>query len=80
MYDILSLASTQAVTKTNVVYRCNLNFVSARRLLDRLIEVSLIDQELTTGHRQYRTTSRGAAYLRQVDALRALRYGTDGRA
>jgi predicted transcriptional regulator len=75
IYDILALAASEPANKTRIVYRCNLNFVKAQRLVDELLAASLLSEEKEEGRPRYRTTAQGASYLRQVEVLRALRSG-----
>lgn len=73
IYDVLALAAREPATKTRIVYRCNLNFVKAQRLLDELIAASLLSEDGEEGRTRYRTTAQGASYLRQFELLRSLR-------
>lgn len=73
IYDVLALAALEPATKTRIVYRCNLNFVKAQRLLDELIAASLLSEDGQAGRTRYRTTAQGANYLRQFEILRTLR-------
>lgn len=78
IYDILALAAFEPATKTRIVYRCNLNFVKAQRLLDELIAASLLSEDGEEGRTRYRTTAQGANYLRQFEILRTLRSASYG--
>jgi predicted transcriptional regulator len=73
IYDILALTSLEPATKTRIVYRCNLNFVKAQRLLGELIAASLLSENGEEGRTLYRTTAQGASYLREFELLRSLR-------
>jgi predicted transcriptional regulator len=73
IYDILALAAFEPATKTRIVYRCNLNFVKAQRLLEELTAASLLSEDGEEGRTRYRTTAQGASYLRQFELLRSLR-------
>jgi predicted transcriptional regulator len=75
IYDILALAAAEPATKTRIVYRCNLNFVKAQRLLDQLLAASLLSEEGDERRTRYRTTDQGTNYLRQFEILSSLRTG-----
>jgi predicted transcriptional regulator len=75
IYDILALTSLEPANKTRIVYRCNLNFVKAQRLVDELIAASLLAEDRSGSKLRYRTTPQGANYLREFEILRALRSG-----
>lgn len=78
IYDILALTAFEPASKTRIVYRCNLNFVKAQRLLNELIAASLLSEEGEQGKTRYRTTAQGANYLRQFEILRTLRSPVHG--
>jgi predicted transcriptional regulator len=65
--DILRSGSTDAVKKTHMMYRANLNYVSFNRLFPALVEQGLIveagDPE---GGTLYRTSEKGLALIKAL--------------
>lgn len=73
MREVLSLAKSAGVTKTQIVYRCNLNFAYAQKLIDKLASDRLLSQSEDSGKRTYFTTSKGIDFLYEIDRMFAIR-------
>lgn len=71
--EVLSLAKVSAVTKTQIVYRCNLNFAYAQKLIDKLSMERLISFAEESGRKTYSTTSKGIDFLYEIDKMFAIR-------
>ena len=66
-YDILQVAIGGA-TKTQLVYRGNLNFYTIKKWLSRLISKNLI--EFHSGHRRiWTTTAKGIRFMSAMDRV-----------
>ncbi len=67
--SILDIASRGA-TKTQIVYRANLNFRMADELLARLLRAGYVNLERSTkGRQRFVTTERGMAFLQEVEKV-----------
>jgi len=64
--EILSVTLENEVTKTQIVYRCNLSFEYARRLLDTLIQDRLIEAIEKDGKKTFKITKKGSSYLKSL--------------
>ena len=62
--DILE-AALNGANKTRIVYRSNLNFAIVRGYLDNLIRTGL----LIVDDGSYRTTSKGAKFIKDYESL-----------
>lgn len=71
--EVLLLAKRSAVTKTQIVYGCNLNFAYAQKLIDKLSMERLISFAEEAGRKTYTTTSKGVDFLYEVDKMFAIR-------
>ncbi len=67
--SILDIASMGA-TKTQIVYRANLNFRMADELLARLLRAGYVNLERSAKRRpRFVTTQRGMAFLQEVEKV-----------
>lgn len=71
--EVLSLARNAGVTKTQIVYRCNLSFVYAQKLIDKLASDMLISHTELEGRKTYSTTTKGIDFLYEIDRMFAIR-------
>ncbi len=69
MHDVLKLIATDSATVTEIRRKCNLNFESTSRIMDKLIKESLAFSEQEDGRRVYKPTDRGSLFLRQLNML-----------
>jgi predicted transcriptional regulator len=70
--SILDIARKGA-TKTQIVYRANLNFRMADELLARLLRAGYVNLERSTKRRpRFLTTERGMAFLQEVERFHGL--------
>lgn len=68
MHDVLSLAKTYGdLGITNIIYKCNLNYRSALRTVNELLENRLIEISDTGGAKQkYKITKKGISMLEDM--------------
>lgn len=66
--DILNVAQ-EGVTKTKLVYACNLNFTIIKDYISALLELGLLERD---GNGTYFTTSKGRDYLQSYRRLKSL--------
>ena len=67
--DILSTASKEA-SKTEIVYRSNINFMTAERYLSRLLLRGLVETVRSKeGKTRFRTTQLGAGVLQRLSEV-----------
>ncbi len=71
--EVLSLARNAGVTKTQIVYKCNLSFVYAQKLIDKLASDRLIAHTDQDGRKTYSTTTKGIDFLYEIDKMFAIR-------
>ena len=69
MHDVLSLITNDEATRTKIKTRCNLNFESTVRIINRMIQQELIVQDQLEGSVTYRATDKGHRVLSQLVAL-----------
>ena len=69
--DIVSLTIGGSL-KTQVMYRANLSFSQVNEYLPLLLELRLLAAKTTKGRTVYRTTSKGARFLRTYTEIRSL--------
>ncbi len=69
MHDVLSLITNDEATRTKIKTRCNLNFESTVRIINRMIQQELIVQDQLEGRVTYRATDKGHRVLSQLVAL-----------
>ncbi|MCL5253096.1 MAG: winged helix-turn-helix domain-containing protein [Candidatus Thermoplasmatota archaeon] len=69
IHDVLKLIATDNATLTAIRAKCNLNFDSATRTIERLLQDSLITYEINSERRVYRTTRQGLLFLEQLNKL-----------
>ncbi len=72
MQEILVVARNSNVTKTRIVYKCNLSFEFAQKLIDRLVKDKLILLDEFEGRRVYTTSRKGLMFLMEVERLFAM--------
>jgi predicted transcriptional regulator len=63
--DILGATNGVGATKTQIVYRANLNFKLATKYLRYLIEKGYITEDERNGKKVFLATSKGQAFLRK---------------
>jgi len=68
-YDIL-MEARGGSNKTNLVYRCNLNFKLIKTWLSRLIAKGLL--EPSPSSRTWATTTQGAKFILAMEAVKSL--------
>ncbi len=67
MKDILVAASSKDATKTEIVYRSNINFVAAERYVSRLLVQGLLETVRSEdGRVRFRTTPTGRELLNKI--------------
>lgn len=64
--DILRATNGVGATKTQIVYRANLNFKLASRYLQHLLEKGYIEEAERNGKKVYLATQKGQAFLRKL--------------
>ncbi len=69
IHDVLSLIASDEATRTRIKTRCNLNFESTIRIINRMIQQELIVQAQLEGKITYRATDKGHKVLSQLTAL-----------
>ncbi|WP_297467880.1 winged helix-turn-helix domain-containing protein [Thermococcus sp.] len=62
--DILESANGRGATKTQIVYRANLNFKLATGYIKYLLEKGYLVEAVEGSRRVYRVTDKGRAFLR----------------
>ncbi|ASJ01771.1 hypothetical protein A3L09_00085 [Thermococcus profundus] len=67
--DILRATNGVGATKTQIVYRANLNFKLASRYLRHLLEKGYIEEAERDGKKIYLATQKGQAFLRRLFEL-----------
>lgn len=76
MHDILALARTYGdLGITNIIYKCNLNYRSALRAVNELLENRLLEISDTGGAKQkYKITNEGISKLEDIRKLSFTRF------
>src|ERR671923_32301 len=69
--DILQAASKRA-TKTEVVYRSNINFVAAERYITKLMTRGMLETVLEDGKSKFQTTQLGLDTLSKLTEVHKL--------
>lgn len=64
--DIIRSTNGMGATKTQIVYRSNLNFKLAQRYLEHLVEGGYLRAERRGRHTVYFATEKGEAFLRRM--------------
>ncbi len=73
MRDILMVALSRDATKTEIVYRSNINFVAAERYMSRLLVRGLLETVRSgDGRVRFRTTPRGRELLNKIADVQRL--------
>jgi predicted transcriptional regulator len=73
MKDILAVASSKDATKTEIVYRSNINFVAAERYVSRLLVRGLLESVRSEdGRVRFRTTTTGRELLDKIADVQRL--------
>ena len=67
--DILDICKKGA-NKTRIVYQANLNFKTVNIYIDLLTEKGLIEVDLSTPSKLYRTTEKGSSLLEDIKWIR----------
>jgi predicted transcriptional regulator len=73
--DILAVAVKRA-SKTEIVYRSNINFVAAEKYLTRLLLRGMIETVVEEGKSKFQTTSLGIEALSKLTEVQKLVEGT----
>ncbi len=64
------IATGAGASKTQIVYRSNLNFKLANDLLTRLLKAGYLELERPVkGRPQFRTTTKGFAFLHEIKSV-----------
>ncbi len=69
--DILQAASKKA-TKTEVVYRSNINFVAAEKYITKLLTRGMLETVLDDGKSKFQTTALGLETLSKLTEVHKL--------
>ncbi len=69
MHDVLSLVIRNDATRTKIKTRCNLNFESTVRIINKLMQQELIVQDSLEGRVTYKATDKGHRVFSQLVAL-----------
>lgn len=69
MHDVLRLVTDNEATRTRIKTRCNLNFESTVRIINKLIQQELIVRDSMEGRVTYKATEKGHRVLSQLVAL-----------
>ncbi|WP_048150843.1 winged helix-turn-helix domain-containing protein [Palaeococcus ferrophilus] len=67
--DIIRSTNGKGATKTQIVYRSNLNFKLAQRYLDHLVERGYLRAEQRGRHTIYFATEKGEAFLKRLSEI-----------
>ena len=73
--DILSVAVKRA-SKTEIVYRSNINFVAAEKYITRLLLRGMLETVVDEGKSKFQTTSLGVEALSKLTEVQKLVEGT----
>jgi predicted transcriptional regulator len=69
--DILQVAARKA-SKTEIVYRSNINFVAAERYISRLLLRGMLETVVEEGKPRFQTTQRGMEALSKLSEVQKL--------
>jgi predicted transcriptional regulator len=69
--DILQVAARKA-SKTEIVYRSNINFVAAERYISRLLLQGMLETVVEDGKSRFQTTQRGMEALSKLTEVQKL--------
>jgi predicted transcriptional regulator len=69
--DILQVAARRA-SKTEIVYRSNINFVAAERYISRLLLRGMLETVVEEGKPRFQTTQRGMEALSKLSEVQKL--------
>ncbi|MEM3851762.1 MAG: winged helix-turn-helix domain-containing protein [Methanomassiliicoccales archaeon] len=64
--EILTVANISEVTKTQIVYKCNLSFEYAQKILSNLVDERLLELMEQKGKRTFKTTKKGSIFLKSL--------------
>lgn len=67
--DILRSTSGRGATKTQIVYKANLNFKLATNYINYLLKKGYLVEVIENNRKVYRTTKRGVAFLREFGTI-----------
>lgn len=67
--DILKSANGRGATKTQIVYRANLNFKLATGYIEYLLKKGYLVESTDGNHKIYKITERGVAFLRSISTI-----------
>lgn len=73
--DILAVAVRKA-SKTEIVYRSNINFVAAERYISRLLLRGMLETVVDEGKAKFQTTQLGMETLAKLTEVQRLFEGT----
>ena len=69
--DILQVATRKA-SKTEIVYRSNINFVAAEKYISRLLLGGMLETVVEDGKSRFQTTQRGMEALSKLTEVQRL--------
>lgn len=75
MRDILAVAARKA-SKTEIVYRSNINFVAAEKYISKLLLRGLLETVVVEGKSRFQTTQLGMETLAKMTEVQRLVEGT----
>ncbi len=67
--DILKSANGEGATKTQIVYKANLNFKLATGYIEYLLKKGYLTELAEHNHKIYKVTEEGVAFLKSISTI-----------